>query len=123
MDYSPDATPDITSPVMKRIAEAHKRSAEEVAMRWALQSGVAVSVRPSTDFELGRTYCTEFCVTLEHPIRLERCDLGVSKRAQLFEWSLTKEEMAELDALNSPDAKPTLVSSAGCPGAFVIPED
>ena len=124
MDYSPgDATPDVTSPVMKRISKAHTRSSAQVALRWALQSGVAVSVRPSKDFELGRSYCTEFSVTLEHPIRLEQCDLGVSKRAQLFEWWLTNEEMTGLDALKSPDGNPTLFSAAGCPGSFAESEE
>ena len=48
--------------------------------------------------------------------------LGLEKRARSFEWSLTAKEVAQLDAMKGPDDNPTLFSSAGCPGAFVMPK-
>lgn len=92
------------NPTLKRIGNAHGgKSNEEVALRWVLQNGIAASIRPYSSF--GR------CAG-------EECRLGIAKQATCFEWTLTDEEMAELDALTSPDDNPTLFSSAGCPGAF-----
>ncbi|KAK3281022.1 hypothetical protein CYMTET_11170 [Cymbomonas tetramitiformis] len=98
----------LSSPVLRRIGAAHKRSAEEVALRWVLQNGAAVSVRPTTAFGLGVSTCTEG----------PTCSLGLQARAQSFEWSLTSEEMAELNSISSPDGNPTLFSSTGCPGSW-----
>ena len=99
----------ISSPILKRIGEAHGgRSTAEVALRWALQSGVAVSVRPTTNFDLGVGHCTN------------GCEEGLEARADSFSWSLTRQEMSTLNAMTSPDANPTLFSSTGCPGSFVV---
>eukprot|EP00521_Asterionellopsis_glacialis_P005017 CAMPEP_0195262206 /NCGR_PEP_ID=MMETSP0706-20130129/9626_1 /TAXON_ID=33640 /ORGANISM="Asterionellopsis glacialis, Strain CCMP134" /LENGTH=350 /DNA_ID=CAMNT_0040316261 /DNA_START=157 /DNA_END=1209 /DNA_ORIENTATION=+ len=102
----------LSSPVLRRIGEAHKRSPEEVALRWVLQSGAGVSVRPTTDFGLGTSTCTEG----------KRCENGIKSRSESFQWSLSVKEMAELNSITSPDANPTLFSSSGCPGSFVAPK-
>lgn len=101
----------LTSPILKRIGNNHKKSPEEVALRWVLQSGAAVSVRPTTNFGLGVSTCND-----------NACDKGIKSRAASFTWSLAAEEMKELDNLTSPDDNPTLFSSSGCPGAFVMPK-
>ena len=102
----------LSSPVLKRIAKAHQKSPEQVALRWVLQTGAAASVRPTTSFDLGVGFCDEG----------SKCQGGIQARASSFTWSLTDKEMAELDAMTSPDDNPTLFSSAGCPGAFVMPK-
>jgi diketogulonate reductase-like aldo/keto reductase len=97
----------LSSPVLKRIGDAHMRSPEEVALRWVLQTGAAVSVRPTTDFGLGVSTCNG-----------PKCEAGIAARASSCSWSLTANDMAELNALTAPDDNPTLFSSSGCPGAF-----
>eukprot|EP00961_Rhodomonas_salina_P154068 2075437-Rhodomonas_salina.3 len=94
----------LSNPTLQRIASAHKRSPEEVAVRWALQSGVAVSVRASAEFGPEGSVCEEG----------PRCVSGVRMRAQLFDWGLEDVEMRELDAVSSPDSIPTPFASAGC---------
>ena len=102
----------LSSPILQRIGKAHgNKSSEEVAVRWVLQSGAAVSVRPTTNFGLGTSTCVD-----------PSCGDGLKKRASSFNWSLTAKDMKELDALTSPDDNPTLFSSAGCPNAFVMPK-
>jgi len=99
----------LASPVLRRIGRSHGRSTEQVALRWLLQSGVAVSVRPTADFGLGTSQCADGSAT-------GRCGTSLDMRASSFDWSLTAQEMAELDAMPSPDGNPTLFSSQGCPG-------
>jgi len=102
----------LSSPAVRQAAAAHGgKSPEEVAMRWVLQSGAALSVRPSRNFGLAGSLC-EAGVS---------CRTSISSRAKIFDWELTEMEMAALDALKSPDGNPTLFSSSGCPGAFVFP--
>jgi diketogulonate reductase-like aldo/keto reductase len=98
--------------MLARIGAEHRRLPEEVALRWCIQNGVSVSVRPTTEFSLGASVCRDDGT----------CAEGLSKRAQVFSWSLSDAEMAELNALTSPDGNPTLFSSSGCPGAFVMPK-
>ena len=98
--------------MLRKIGAAHKKSPVEVAARWVLQSGAALSVRPSADFGLGKGP--------SRPGILIRA--GIKERAQLFKWSLTDGEMAQLDALTSPDGNTTLFSSDGCPGNFQMPK-
>lgn len=103
----------LNSPIVKKIGQKHgKKSAEEVALRWVIQGGNAVSVRPTTNFGLGTSVCSDN----------GQCATGLQKRAGVFKWSLSNAEMAELDALVGPDDNPTLFSSSGCPGAFVMPK-
>jgi len=101
----------LTNPILKRIGNNHKKSPEEIALRWVLQSGAAVSVRPTLNFGLGVSVCNDTV-----------CEEGIKSRASSFTWSLTAKEMKELDNLTSPDDNPTLFSSSGCPGAFVMPK-
>jgi len=101
------------SGVLKRIGEMHGKSVEEVAVRWVLQSGAAVSVRPTTEFGLGASTCSNSS---------SKCDAGLKMRAGSFGWSLSEEEMKELDGMTSPDDNPTLFSSSGCPNSFGMPK-
>ena len=41
------------SPVLKKIANAHGRSVDEVALKWVIQNGMAASIRPSSN-NMGR---------------------------------------------------------------------
>ena len=102
----------LTSPVLMRIAEAHNVTPEGVALRWVLQAGAAVSVRPTTEFGLGTSAC---------PPR--RCKKSIQGRASSFRWQLADSEMAELSAMTSPNDNPTLFSSTGCPDSFVMPKN
>lgn len=99
----------LKSGVLKRIGDVHGKSVEEVAVRWVLQGGAAVSVRPTTEFGLGLSTCSNSS---------SKCEAGLKMRAGSFGWSLSEEEMKELDGMTSPDDNPTLFSSAGCPNAF-----
>ena len=103
----------LSSPVVKEIAKAHKKEPSEVALRWVLQSGCAVSSRPTLSFGLGSGACSG---------ETNACEVGLQKRAGVFDWSLSNSEMKKLDALTSPNDNPTLFSSAGCPNAFVMPK-
>ena len=82
--------------------------AQEVALRWLLQNGCAVSARPTSNFGLGTSACAEG----------EACKAGLRARSQAFDWALTAAEMRELDAMTSPGGNPTLFSSLGCPDSF-----
>jgi diketogulonate reductase-like aldo/keto reductase len=104
----------LNNPLLKKIGAAHGKSPEEVALRWVLQTGAAVSVRPTTNFGLGMGVCAENDGG--------KCATGLEKRASSFEWSLTDKEMSKLNAMKEPDDNPTLFSSSGCPGAFVMPK-
>jgi len=101
----------LTSPLLKKIGAAHKRSPEEVALRWVTQGGAAVSVRPTSNFGLGKSICDG-----------AQCEAGVQARASSFQWSLSDNEVETLDSITSPDDNPTLFSSSGCPNSFVIPK-
>jgi len=101
------------NPLLNQIAKNHKVSPEAVALRWVLQTGAAVSVRPTIEFGLGSSICSSGS---------NRCDMGLQERAASFNWELTNNEMNELSALTSPDDNPTLFSSAGCPDSFGMKE-
>lgn len=103
----------LSDPVVTQIAEQRRKSPEQVAVRWVLQSGAAVSVRPTLDFGLGVGACRQDD---------NSCERGLASRASSFHWSLSTREMQVLSAMTSPDDNPTLFSSAGCPGAFVMPK-
>ena len=102
----------LTDPTVGSIAQARGKSPEQVALRWVLQTGAAVSVRPTKEFGLGTSACREG----------EACQAGIKARASSFDWKLSSKEMKLLDELSEPDDNPTLFSSAGCPGAFVMPK-
>ena len=98
----------LESATLRKIGARQNRSVEEVALRWALQGGMAVSVRPTSDFGLGRSSCAADGTCLD----------GLRTRARAFDWALAPSEMAVLNALRSPDGNPTLFSSLGCPDSF-----
>jgi len=103
------------SPVLHAVARAHRVSPDAVALRWILQTGAAVSVRPTSEFGLGTASCPAISSN-------DRCERGLRERASSFGWELTTEEMDALSALTSPYDNPTLFSSAGCPDAFGMKE-
>ena len=95
------------SPLLRTIAERPRRAPEEVAIRWVLQTGAAVSVRPTLDFgPLAGSACAA---------EGGRCGAGIAARRGSFDWSLTAAEMDDLGALAAPDGNPTMFSSGGCP--------
>ena len=98
----------LTSRVLRKIGAAHGRSVEEVALRWGLQSGCAVSIRPTVDFGLGRSACADG----------DACPAGLKVRAAAYDWQLSPSEMAELNELRSPPGNPTLFSTTFCPDSF-----
>ena len=55
--YGSVACMHATRQVLRRIGEARGRSVEEVALRWVVQGGCAVSVRPTADFGMGSSKC------------------------------------------------------------------
>ena len=113
------------SPILKNIGDSSKiynlrnhgegdKSPEEIAIKWVIDTGAAVSVRPTTNFGLGKSACSA---------ANSECEEGIRKRAQIFDWDLTGEEVYKLSnipALKSDD-NPTLFSSSGCPGERPIP--
>lgn len=108
----------LSSPLLKKIGKKHHKSPEQVALRWVLQTGAAVSVRPTLSFGLGQSSCP----AAEEEEEEACCYHGLQARASSYDWALTEQEIAQLDAMTSPDDNPTLFSSAGCPGAFVMPK-
>uniref|UniRef100_A0A7S0J460 NADP-dependent oxidoreductase domain-containing protein n=1 Tax=Calcidiscus leptoporus TaxID=127549 RepID=A0A7S0J460_9EUKA len=99
----------LSSEELRKIGAEHGgRSAEEVALRWVLQSGAACSVRPTTSFGLGFSVCDAGAA----------CAAGLRARSAAFGWSLTAAEMRQLSQMTSPAGNPTLFSSTGCPNSF-----
>ena len=100
----------LASPTLKRIGAAHGgRAAEDVALRWVLQSGAAASVRPTSDFRKGFSACEA---------TTSACADGLRASAGAFNYKLTAAEMKEIDEMASPKGYPTLFSSPGCPDSF-----
>ena len=99
----------LSSPTLQKIGDAHARSPEEVCLRWGLQGGCAVSIRPSASFGLGKSACVE---------KGGACRAGLRARASAFEWELAPAEMDALNAMMSPEGNPTLFSTSYCPGSF-----
>ncbi len=94
----------LNDPILKRIGEHHNKSTEEVALRWVLQNNMAASLRPSGNF--GRCEGKE-------------CQVGLSRQVSCLDWELSKDEMAELNAIKYDDVSPTPFS-AYCPGSLVL---
>src|SRR5210317_1231842 len=93
----------LENPLLAQIGKAHgNKSPAEVALRWVLQSGAGVSVRPTTEFGLGTSTCRSD----------GSCENGMKSRAAALDWSLTAKEMKQLSALTSPNDNPTLFSSS-----------
>lgn len=115
----------LENPILQAIGDSSKvynarnhgpgdKSTAEIAVKWVIESGNAVSVRPTADFGLGKSFCGAAG---------GECEEGLRKRGELFDWNLTGEEVFKLTnipALKSDD-NPTLFSSSGCPGERPIP--
>jgi len=99
----------LSSPVLQQVAAAHGRTVEEVALRWNVQAGLAVSSRPNAAYNLTASHCAA------------ACHVGISAMASAYGWSLSAVEVAAIDAMRldtQPDAPaqpPTYYASAGCP--------
>jgi len=93
-------------------ALAHGKPVEAVSIRWALQSGAAVSVRPTADYGLGFSACR---------LNNDVCAEGLAARAGATTFELTAGEMAALDDLRSPGGNPCLFSRACNPSREGLP--
>jgi diketogulonate reductase-like aldo/keto reductase len=113
----------LNNPLLKSIGDGTKniynyknhgqssRTPQEVALRWVIQSGAAVSVRPTLDYGLGKSFCSASS---------DECESSIKLRSDVFDWSLTGEEMNKLTNIIKSDDNPTLFSSAGCPDSFIM---
>jgi len=95
---------------LEPLATKYKKSPAEISARWILQSGAALSVRPTLNFGLGTSICQDDCAE------------GLKQRSAVRDWQLKPADMKVLDAMTNPNDNPTLFSSAGCPNAFVMPK-
>lgn len=86
------------------LARAHSVRPEEVALRWVVQSGWPVSVRPSSDFAWGRSSASSNDTTLRAAL-----DSRVSA-VRSARWALSRGEMAQLDGMTAPPGRPTAFS-------------
>ena len=88
---------------LRKIGAKYGVSPGQVAVRWNLQNGNGVSTRPTAEFGLGVSAC-----------RADgSCAGGLRDRAfAVAGFTLTKQEMREIDALAVPDAVPCLFSKA-----------
>jgi len=106
----PVALPELlSSPTLKEIAKAHGREVEEVSLKWNLQSGYTVNTRLNSNYDpTDGSTCTNDCI------------VALTAMTQAFHWSLTSDEMAQIDALNftAVPQSPTYYSSAGCPASY-----
>lgn len=74
---APDNMELITGPLVTRIGKAHAKTGPQVALRWAVQRSIPV-IPKSTN-----------------PLHLKQ-------NLELFSWSLSDEEMAQLDHARTP---------------------
>ena len=104
----------LADPTLNAIAAAHGKSPEEVALKWNLQSGYAVSNRLTADYAPSNPKPGSFCT--------KHCEVGIKGMAEAFTWELTADEMAALDAIVIDDypQSPTYYSSSGCPASFGV---
>ena len=101
--------------VVRGIAEVHGRSVEEVALKWNVQSGYAVSTRITADYAPDNTPTGSRCSD-------DHCSPALNAMSQVGAWELSTEEMHSLDALRlgGYPQPPTYYSSAAC---FASSED
>merc|ERR1712194_812330 len=102
-------------PTLTEIATHHGRSVEEVALRWNLQAGYAISNRPSADYAPSNAPDGMVCPDLEG-----ECSAALKGMATAFTWELTRAEIATLDELRFEQwsQSPSYYSSAGCANSF-----
>ena len=88
--YSPlgdNTTELISGPLVSRLGQAHGKSGVQVALKWIWQNGVAVLTKSG------------------NPAHLKQ-DLD------LFDWSLTSDEMASANAATTPKGAPSFMCHA-----------
>eukprot|EP00966_Prymnesium_polylepis_P134493 3108421-Prymnesium_polylepis.1 len=102
----------LSDPTLVSIAAAHHRSVEEVALKWNMQAGFAVTNRPTADYAPSNKPFGSACTA--------HCSAAIGAMAQAHDWELTSEEVSRLDALNftSWSQSPTYYSSTGCANSF-----
>ena len=126
----------LTNPTLKSIAQTHERSVEEVALRWNLQSGYAISNRPTADYAPDNTPYMAVCPTTttttsssdstdDDAYKGEVGDCGVALMGMrdVVQWKLSRQEMAQLDEIRldiTYSQSPTYYSSTGCPNSFGV---
>lgn len=101
--------PVLTSSVLVKIAATHSKSVEAVAMQWNWQCGHSVTNRITADYAPDNVpNSTSHCSN--------DCKAALSDMADLGKWSLTEEEMKQIDALrfNTFPQSPTYYSSTAC---------
>ena len=99
---------------LQAIANAHRRPVEAVALKWNLQSGFAVSNRPTADYAPDNAPYGQRCT--------DACKASLTAMRDAFDWDLSRAEMAQLDrlAFDAYPQSPTYYSSAGCPNSFGV---
>jgi len=104
--------------VLEEIAETHGRSVEEVALRWNVQAGYAVSNRPSADYAPDNAPDGMVCSGGHDG----DCSAALNGMRRVFGWELSRQEMARLDGvkLETYSQSPTYYSSVGCPDSFGV---
>eukprot|EP00751_Fragilariopsis_kerguelensis_P017194 CAMPEP_0170845070 /NCGR_PEP_ID=MMETSP0734-20130129/7344_1 /TAXON_ID=186038 /ORGANISM="Fragilariopsis kerguelensis, Strain L26-C5" /LENGTH=337 /DNA_ID=CAMNT_0011213779 /DNA_START=146 /DNA_END=1160 /DNA_ORIENTATION=+ len=118
----------LRNPVLHSIAQAHKRSVEEVALQWNLQAGYAISNRPTADYAPDNTPTMAVCPTTTAGADEEEeggngdCSVALLGMTEVMQWELTRQEMAQLDEirLEAYPQAPTYYSSTGCPNSFGV---
>ena len=105
----------LTNPTLMEIATQYDRSVEEVALRWNLQAGFAVSARPSADYAPANAPDGMICPGPEGD-----CSAALKGMQEASTWELTRVDMARLDGLRFDkwSQSPTYYSSAGCEASF-----
>lgn len=93
----------LSSDAVQRAATAHGVAPEAVCVRWLTQNGAAVSARPTLEFALGASACKGDGT----------CAAGLKSRAESFGFTLSRAEMAALDAVDA-DAQPGALFSRAC---------
>merc|ERR1719491_2429193 len=87
----------LRNPVLHSIAKAHKRSVEEVALRWNIQSGYAISNRPTADYAPDNTPTMAVCPTTAAATAAAEeeegghgdCSVALLGMQEVMQWELT----------------------------------
>jgi len=108
-------------PTLRDIAENHGRSVEEVALRWNVQAGYAISNRPSADYAPDNTPDNMICPTSSGGDEGD-CGTALMGMRTVFGWELTRQDVARLDGIRLETylQSPTYYSSIGCPESFGV---
>ena len=102
----------LMNPALRQIARSHGRTVEDVALRYNVQAGYAVSSRITADYAPLNTPTGSQCSA--------DCDAALTAMSRVHTWRLRPAEVRTLDAmrLGGFPQSPTYYSSAGCAGSF-----